>query len=64
MATDSSILAGKIHGQRSPVGYSLWGLKQSKKTKQLSTHMCICMLGWALCSGGFSWGKEIKTFLF
>ena len=25
MATHSSVLAGKSHGQRSLVGYSLWG---------------------------------------
>ena len=29
MATHSSILAWKAHGQRSPVGYSPWGLKES-----------------------------------
>ena len=28
MATHSSILAGKSHGQRSLVGYSPWGLKR------------------------------------
>ena len=28
MATHSSILAGKFHGQRSLVGYSPWGLKE------------------------------------
>jgi len=28
MATYSSILAGKSHGQRSLVGYSPWGLKR------------------------------------
>ena len=27
--THSSILAGKSHGQRSLVGYSPWGLKES-----------------------------------
>ena len=37
MATDSSILAGKIHGQRSPVGYSPWGHKESDMTERLST---------------------------
>ena len=29
MATHSSILAGKSHGQRSLVGYSPWGRKQT-----------------------------------
>ena len=28
MATHSSILAWKIHGQRSLAGYSPWGLKE------------------------------------
>ena len=28
MATHSSILSWRIHGQRSLVGYSLWGLKR------------------------------------
>ena len=29
MATHSSILAWKIHGQRSLAGYCLWGYKES-----------------------------------
>ena len=32
MATHSSILAGKSHGQRSLVGYSPWGRKQLDRT--------------------------------
>ena len=36
MATHSSILSGKSHGQRSPVGYSPWGLKESDVTELLS----------------------------
>ena len=32
MATHSSIFARKIHGQRSLVGYSPWGLKESHST--------------------------------
>ena len=35
MATHSSILAWKIHGQRSPVGYSPWGRKESDITERL-----------------------------
>ena len=31
-------LPGKLHGQRSLVGYSPWGRKESEKTEQLSTH--------------------------
>ena len=37
MATHSSILAWRIpNGQRSLVGYSLWGRKESDLTEQLS----------------------------
>ena len=35
-ATHSSILAWKIHGQRSLVGYSLWGREESDMNEQLS----------------------------
>ena len=37
MPTHSSILAWRIHGQRSLVGYSPWGCKESDMTEQLST---------------------------
>ena len=33
MAIHSSILSGKSHGQRSPVGYSPWGCKKSDTTE-------------------------------
>ena len=33
MATPSSILDGEFHGQKSLVDYSLWGHKESDKTK-------------------------------
>ena len=33
MATHSSILPGECHGQRSLVGYSPWGRKESDMTK-------------------------------
>ena len=39
MATHSSILAGKSHEQRSLMGYSPWGHKESDMTEQLSMHM-------------------------
>ena len=35
MAIHSSILPGKSHGQRSLVGYSPWGHKESDTTEQL-----------------------------
>ena len=38
MATHSSILPGKFHGQRSPVGYGPWGCTESDITCQLSTY--------------------------
>ena len=39
MAIHSCILAGRIHGQRTLVGYSLWGHKQLDMTKWLThTH--------------------------
>ena len=46
MATHSSILPGKSHGQKSLVGCSLWGLKESGMTERLTltyllpTHSC------------------------
>ena len=36
MATHSSILAWKIHGQRSLADYSPWGRKESDMTEQLT----------------------------
>ena len=36
MATHSSILTWEFHGQRSLMGYSPWGLKESDTTKQLT----------------------------
>ena len=35
MATHSSVLAWKIHGRRSLVGYSPWGRKESDTTERL-----------------------------
>ena len=35
MATHSSILAGKSHGQRSLAGYSPWDCKESDMTEHL-----------------------------
>ena len=39
MAAHSVFLPGKFHGQRSLVGYSPWGCKESGMTEQLSTHI-------------------------
>ena len=40
MATHSSILPGEFHGQRSLVGYSPWGQKETR-LKWFSTHQCM-----------------------
>jgi len=37
-------LPGYFHGQRSLVGYSLWGCKESDMTKQLTMHTSILEL--------------------
>ena len=47
MATHSSILAWKIHGQRSLVGYSPWGYKEMDMTEheqklQTAKGSCLC----------------------
>ena len=41
MATTPVFLPGKSHGQRSLVGYSPWGPKESDMTERLHTHICI-----------------------
>ena len=38
VAIHSVFLPGESHGQRSLVGYSPWGLKESNTTERLSTH--------------------------
>ena len=44
MATHSSILARKSHGQRNLVVYSPWGFKESDTTEQLIyTSVCVCV---------------------
>ena len=35
-------LPGEPHGQRSLVGYSPWGLKESDTTERLSIHTYYC----------------------
>ena len=58
MATNSSILAGESHGQRSLAGYSPRGRKESDMTERLHTHTHTHThartLHTALCSGGTS----------
>ena len=38
MATYSNFLPGESHGQRSLVGYSPWGHKESDMTERQGTH--------------------------
>ena len=38
MATHSSVLAWKFHGQRNLVSYSPWGGKEADKTEHVQTH--------------------------
>ena len=45
MATHSSILAWRTHGQRSPGGYSPWGHRQLDTTEWLTlTNLCVTVL--------------------
>ena len=42
MAMHSSILPGKLHGQRSLAGYSPWGCKELDAIKQLTVNKQGC----------------------
>ena len=44
MAMHSVLLPGKSHGQRSLVGYSLWGRKESDITEQLHFHTFMLLM--------------------
>ena len=45
MATHSSILLpGEFHGQRTPVGYSPRGLKESDTTEQLTLSLILAVM--------------------
>ena len=48
MATHSSILAWRIHGQRSLVGYSPWGHKESITT-EVTQYVCVCVYNVYMC---------------
>jgi len=41
MATHSSIMSGEYHGQRSLVGYSPWGHKESDTTEVTENHLVL-----------------------
>ena len=50
MATHTSILPGKFHGQKSQVGYSPWGVKESDTTDtQVSQQVSICCIFIIFC---------------
>ena len=44
-ATHTSILPGESHGQRSLIGYSPWGRKESDTTEQLQFHFHFLFAG-------------------
>ena len=44
MATHSSILAWRIHGQRSLVGHSPWGCNESDTTERLTLSLFTRLL--------------------
>ena len=45
MTTHSSILTGEFHEQRSLVGYSPWGHKESDTTERLTLHFHMLSTG-------------------
>ena len=70
MATHSRILAWRIHGQRSLVGYSLWGCKGLDVTERLTLTFkifgrswpwvcCIPGRGRTLPSSDESWKRNV-----
>ena len=73
MATHSSVLPEKSHGQRSLVGYSPKGGKESDTTERLSTHrhtnlrtdikyLTVGSRGEEGGSGDYRWGdKAVST---
>ena len=54
MASYSSVLPGESHGQRSLVGHSLWGHKESDTTEQLTLSLFV---------GSGSWLEKIRGLL-
>ena len=61
MAPHSSTLPGKSHGQRSLVGYSPWGRKQSDTTERLHFHFHFKLVGECICSGERSYWKYLPV---
>ena len=46
MVTNSRFLAWRVHGQRSLVGYSPWGRKESDTTEQLNNNNKMLIPCW------------------
>ena len=62
MATHSSILAWKSHGQKSLVGYSRWGRKELDMTERLNSGLWLSntLRRWGQVSG---WGVAVEPSL-
>ena len=58
MATHSTLLPGKSHGQRSLVDYSPWDHKESDTTERLHFHFFFFLRGGGRCFPG---GSEVKA---
>ena len=59
-ATHSSVLLGESHGQRSLVGYSPWGYKESDTTEQLhvQTSNCAVLSHSVMSDSASPWTEE------
>ena len=65
MATHSSTLAWKIPWMEKPVGYSLWGCKESDTTERLHFHSCIAgrfFTNWAIRGALLPYKVSVKCF--
>ena len=63
MATHSIFFLGKSHGQRSLVGYSPGGYKESDKTVQLSTHKHTKFPGRVWSVNTLTWGDDTYSII-
>ena len=63
MATRSSVLAGKFHGQRSLAGCSPWRPRESDRTGRLSAAHSVYLIFHLASASKAERGQE-KTYLF
>ena len=63
MAICSSILAGKCHEQRSLVGYSPWGPRESDTTEHACTLSTQNMKTWTVECSGFEGSLALRELL-